>query len=228
MKAGQPTGHHPSAGAQTLLRPGGDLGQSQALHHGALHAQRVPLLVGRDGGEEGRLAGCATTVLAAASLPAEPGIIEFDPPAEGVRAISLHHHMHITCITCISPVSHAPRRVVRRSGDYVLAGRGYSTAVGLDHVVSAGGHVTVRVNTGSLPFSDDRRCAVRPVGACHDARTRRQRTVLACGGGRGRHRGAGARMRDREDGGHGVVASPGPVRLRRATTMLNRCAVLFG
>ena len=37
-------------------------------------------------------------------------------------------------------------------GDYVLADRGYSTAAGLDHVVSAGGHVTVRVNTGALPF----------------------------------------------------------------------------
>ena len=37
-------------------------------------------------------------------------------------------------------------------GDYVLADRGYSTAAGLDHVVSSGGHVTVRVNTGSLPF----------------------------------------------------------------------------
>jgi len=37
-------------------------------------------------------------------------------------------------------------------GDYVLADRGYSTAAGLDHVVSAGGHVTVRVNTGSLSF----------------------------------------------------------------------------
>ena len=37
-------------------------------------------------------------------------------------------------------------------GDYVLADRSYSTAVCLDHVVSAGGHVTVRVNTGVLPF----------------------------------------------------------------------------
>lgn len=37
-------------------------------------------------------------------------------------------------------------------GDYVLADRGYSTAAGLDHVVSAGGHVIVRVNTGSLSF----------------------------------------------------------------------------
>ena len=35
-------------------------------------------------------------------------------------------------------------------GDYVLADRGYSTAVGIRHVVAAGGHVTVRVNTGSL------------------------------------------------------------------------------
>ncbi len=35
-------------------------------------------------------------------------------------------------------------------GDFVLADRAYSTAAGLHHVVSAGGHVTVRVNTGSL------------------------------------------------------------------------------
>ena len=37
-----------------------------------------------------------------------------------------------------------------REGDYILADRSYSTATGLHHVVSAGGHVTVRVNTGSL------------------------------------------------------------------------------
>ena len=37
-------------------------------------------------------------------------------------------------------------------GDHVLADRGYSTAVGLDHVICAGGHVTVRVNTAALPF----------------------------------------------------------------------------
>ena len=37
-----------------------------------------------------------------------------------------------------------------RAGDYVLADRGYSTPVGVQHVVAAGGHVTVRVNTGSL------------------------------------------------------------------------------
>jgi hypothetical protein len=37
-----------------------------------------------------------------------------------------------------------------RAGDYVLADRGYSTPVGIQHVAAAGGHVTVRVNTGSL------------------------------------------------------------------------------
>ena len=37
-----------------------------------------------------------------------------------------------------------------RPGDYVLADRGYSTAAGIQHVVAAGGHVTVRVNTRSL------------------------------------------------------------------------------
>ena len=37
-----------------------------------------------------------------------------------------------------------------RAGDYVLADRGYSTALGLQHVLVGGRYVTVRVNTGSL------------------------------------------------------------------------------
>ena len=36
------------------------------------------------------------------------------------------------------------------AGDHVLADRGYSTARGIHHVAAAGGHVIVRVNTGSL------------------------------------------------------------------------------
>ena len=39
-----------------------------------------------------------------------------------------------------------------RSGDYVLADRGYSNAAGIRHVATAGGHVTVRVNSGTLPL----------------------------------------------------------------------------
>ena len=39
-----------------------------------------------------------------------------------------------------------------RAGDHVLAGRGYSTARGIGHVVDAGGRLIVRVNTGSLPL----------------------------------------------------------------------------
>jgi len=35
-------------------------------------------------------------------------------------------------------------------GDFILADRAYSTAAGLHHVVSAGGHAIVRVNTGAL------------------------------------------------------------------------------
>ena len=37
-----------------------------------------------------------------------------------------------------------------RAGDHILADRGYSTGNGIRHVVSEGGYVTVRVNTGSL------------------------------------------------------------------------------
>ena len=36
--------------------------------------------------------------------------------------------------------------------DFIVADRGDSTANGIGHVVCAGGHVTVRVNTGSLAF----------------------------------------------------------------------------
>jgi len=38
------------------------------------------------------------------------------------------------------------------ASDHVLADRGCSTAAGLRHVVASGGHVTVRVDTGSLPL----------------------------------------------------------------------------
>ena len=41
-----------------------------------------------------------------------------------------------------------------RSGDYVLADRGYSNAAGIRHVATAGGHVTVRVNSGTLPLEN--------------------------------------------------------------------------
>ena len=39
-----------------------------------------------------------------------------------------------------------------REGDYLLADRGYSTAAGIGYVAQAGGRVTVRVNTRSLPL----------------------------------------------------------------------------
>lgn len=37
-------------------------------------------------------------------------------------------------------------------GDYILADRGYSTVIGIQHVVSKGAYVTVRLNTGTLPL----------------------------------------------------------------------------
>ena len=40
-----------------------------------------------------------------------------------------------------------------RAGDLVLADRGYAKGPGIAHVLDAGGHVTVRVNTGSLKLS---------------------------------------------------------------------------
>ena len=39
-----------------------------------------------------------------------------------------------------------------QNNDYILADRGYSTASGVSHVVEKGAHVTVRVNSASLPL----------------------------------------------------------------------------
>ena len=111
MKASQAIGDDPSADVQVLLRPGGDFGETEALDDGELHAQRVSLRVGLDGGDKGRLGGRATTALAAASFATEIGVIELDPPAERVLAVSLHHHLH-------QLVSDAPRGVV---GDTQMA-----------------------------------------------------------------------------------------------------------
>ena len=111
MKAGQPIGDDPSACTEVELRPGGDFGETEALDDGELHAQRVSLLVGLDGGDKGRLAGRATTALAAASLATEIGVVELDPPAERVLAVALHHHLH-------QLVSDPPRGVV---GDTQMA-----------------------------------------------------------------------------------------------------------
>ncbi len=41
-------------------------------------------------------------------------------------------------------------------GDYIVGDRGYSTANGIQHVVAKGAHVTVRVNTASLPLLNRR------------------------------------------------------------------------
>ena len=56
VEAGQPIGDDPSAGAEVLLCPGGDFGETEALDDGELHAQRVSPLVGLDGGHERGLA----------------------------------------------------------------------------------------------------------------------------------------------------------------------------
>ena len=105
MEARQPIGDDPSACAEVVLRPGGDFAETEALDDSELHAQRVSLLVGLDGGDKGRLAGRATTALAPTSLATEIGVVELDPATERVLAFALHHHLH-------QLVAHAPRRVV--------------------------------------------------------------------------------------------------------------------
>ena len=111
MKAGQPIGHRPVAGAEVLPLPSGDFGQSEPPDHGELHAQRVSLVVGLDGCANRRLGGRHTSALVPASLTTEIGITELDSSGERVLAMSLQHHLH-------QLVAHAPRRVV---GDAQMA-----------------------------------------------------------------------------------------------------------
>ena len=76
---------------------------------------------------------------------------------------NVHYSVRLPSLTCdyfrLTPATGAGNGEsftlfpVRR-GDFVLADRGYSTARGIARVASAGGHVTVRVNTGSLVFSE--------------------------------------------------------------------------
>ena len=80
-----------------LLRPGGDFSGAESVDDRQLHAQRMSLLVGLDGGLKRRLCRCATTALAPASLATEVGIIELDPAGEGKLAVSLHHHLISLC-----------------------------------------------------------------------------------------------------------------------------------
>ena len=129
IEAGQPIGEHLRARVQVLLRPGGDFGESEALDHGELHAQRVALGVGLDRGDERGLARRAPPALAPATLAAEVGIVELDEPAERMLAVSLHHHLH-------QLVAHAPRGVVGDAELAVQLHRRYTFLV-LGHEVDA-------------------------------------------------------------------------------------------
>ena len=86
-----------------------------------------------------------------------------------------------------------------RAGDHVVADRGYSTACGIGHVVASGGHVLVRVNTGSLrlrTWTGERFDLLAVLGLAHPPR--RRAVVAGARGGRRRH-GAGARVCGHEE-----------------------------
>lgn len=56
------------------------------------------------------------------------------------------------------------RRIPVQPGDIMIGDRGYSTPVGVEHVVRAGGHVVVRLNRQSLPLFDAQGNRLDPVG----------------------------------------------------------------
>ena len=47
------------------------------------------------------------------------------------------------------------KRLPIRSGDFILAGRGYSTVARIEHVVAEQAHITVGLNTGALRFTSE-------------------------------------------------------------------------
>lgn len=75
---------------------------------------------------------------------------------------NVHYSVRLPSLTCdhlcVTPAvgpgtGETFARFPVRRGDFVLGDAGYSTARGVAHVASSGGHVTVRVNTGSLRFA---------------------------------------------------------------------------
>ena len=75
---------------------------------------------------------------------------------------NVHYSVRLPSLTCdhlgVTPAVGAGTgesfaRFPVRAGDFVLGDAGYSTARGIAHVAASGGHVTVRVNTGSLRFA---------------------------------------------------------------------------
>src|SRR5208337_241902 len=58
-----------------------------------LRLHRLALGRGFDGGDERGLAGCATAPLAAGALATEVGVVPFNPPAELLAGVALHHRL---------------------------------------------------------------------------------------------------------------------------------------
>jgi len=59
------------------------------------------------------------------------------------------------------------RRIPVKPGDILIGDRGYSTPVGVEHVVEAGGDVVVRLNRQSLPLFDGEGNRLDPVVMAH-------------------------------------------------------------
>ena len=84
-----------------------------------------------------------------------------------------------------------------QAGECVLADRGYSTALGIHRVVSAGGQVTARVNTGALVLQT---AQGEPLDLLAAAASGHRRILVHPSGGPGSDRGTGAGARDPKNG----------------------------
>lgn len=73
----------------------------------------------------------------------------------------IHYSLRIPSLTCdffeLTPAKgkgngETLQRYAVAPSDFIMGDRGYSSPVGIEHVVGSGGHVLVRVNTGIMPM----------------------------------------------------------------------------
>ena len=85
METGQPIGEHLRARTEVLLRPGGDLSETEALDRGELHTQRMALLIWLDRGDPDIAAGAPERSRPGGRRPRWPERMVCTPCAEELR-----------------------------------------------------------------------------------------------------------------------------------------------
>src|SRR5712672_2498565 len=82
-----------AGGMEIALRQGRDFGTAETLHAAQLQADWLALWCGFDRRHDRRLARRTAAPLAAVALPAEIGVVDFDPSRQALCSVPLHHRL---------------------------------------------------------------------------------------------------------------------------------------